>query len=747
MKKLNIELKEYYSTITVPVESKDWGPLEKSRQIWAKMEEYTRKHKETNTCILKSVLHDTIADEFEPVIFPHSPFFFEMGLKPARNWGTPNHQNAGSWMFYKFLDLFESHKKAKLLRKRTELKIDANSPFVDSDHHSIGYGRVLKKGISGLIDEALDARKKCASENEFSFIDAAIRSMKSSIKIAHKFAAKAEAMQNGAPDALSKRFLSMIAKAARKVPEFQPETFYEGLAAMWFLRETTGALEGVGISIIGHPDRLLIDLYRNDIKAGRIKEKEALDLVARWLAPTDIKFDLENNTWPETSTTLTLGGCDENGAPVYNEVTKLFLKAHYENKLLNPKLNCRFGKDTPVEFLEEISRQILAGHNVFALINDDCLIEANVRMGKNVEDCRLYGAGGCQETVVEGVEHSAGAYYYFNIPKAYELSMMPTEDIKTNLKKLNVKESWNEMPENFEDYYQQTFDFIASLIINGAQIRREIGKAWPGVNPCPFFSSTLYDCFKNKKDYTAGGARYNPGGISLVGFGTVVDSIFAVKKASFDDGWLSLKELKNILKNNWDGNENLRRRFVSLPKYGHNNAEVDALAARFAEDLRKVCVSQKNERDGYFQPSFFVYYSFVTLADQTAATPDGRKYGEMYTQGISPGRLNPTKSLSEAILSAGKIDFAGFPGNAVLDVQLPMGGMDAKKLGAMTKVFGNLKNPTLQCSCANPEELKDAQINPEKHRDLMVRISGLSAKFVALKKSVQDEIINRSLMS
>ena len=117
----------------------------------------------------------------------------------------------------------------------------------------------------------------------------------------------------------------------------------------------------------------------------------------------------------------------------------------------------------------------------------------------------------------------------------------------------------------------------------------------------------------------------------------------------------------------------------------------------------------------------------------------------MYAQGISPGRINPASSLTDAIMSIGKIDFSGFPGNAVLDVQLPMGKMNVETLSSVIMTFARINGPTLQCNCVDVKELLDAQLHPQAYKHLMVRISGLSAKFIALAKDVQDEIIKRNL--
>ncbi|HCE46500.1 MAG TPA: hypothetical protein DET40_23390 [Lentisphaeria bacterium] len=727
----------------------DWTNFGISLDIEKRMDEFVKKNPDTDPNLIKAELHETIAEKFEPVIFPQSPFYFEMGVRAAPNWGTPEQFNVGSWMFRKYHHLFEKNnpEKFRMLGLRSQCAIDWFSHCVDSDHHSLGYTKVLEKGLAGIIDEVLEGRRGCRSDSERNFIDASIRSMRAVISISKKFSDKARKMLPAAGGEKERRYLSLIAETAVRVPEHPPKTFYEGLAALWFLREVTASIEGIGISILGHPDRVLLKLYEDDLRKSRITREEAVELAGIWMMPTDIKFDIENVKWPETSTTLTLGGCDREGRPIYNEVTEIFLEAHSKCNYVNPKLNCRFGRNSDPRYIRELSRQVLAGHNVFAFLNDDSLIEANVKAGKRREDCNLYGAGGCQETVVEGCEHSEGAYYYFNMPRILDFCIHDHDELQDSFSRFSIKPAEILSSGNFGECYARFMKTTAEFIVHGAELRREAGAPWPQVNPCPFFSSTLYGCIENRKDYSAGGARYNPSGLSLVGFGTIVDSLYAIKQACFDGKWISPMELASVLRRNWEGHEKLRMRFAGLPKYGHNNPEVDRFAGQFAEDLRIISDKLVNSRGGKFQPSFFVYYSYVRIAKDTLATPDGRRNGDMYSQGISPGRISPASSLTDMIMSLEKIDFSWFPGNSVLDVQLPLGRMDVDTLSSVVMAFGKIKAPTMQCNCVDVKQLKDAQLHPEQHRDLVVRISGLSAKFIALEKDVQDEIIRRNVFA
>jgi pyruvate-formate lyase len=724
--------------------------------IWAALDAVEAAHPDMPACLLKARLHEEIAERCEPVIFRHSPFFFEMGVRAAESWGTPSPWSAASWLFLRrdpwvqkagtirLVDHFRSN------NGRSPVKVWNIWSVFDFDHHCLGYTRLLEVGVDGILADIARRRREGVDAAQLAFLEAAERSNRALLRIAERFAASARDRLAGESDPQARAFLTLVAEGASRVPAQPPRTFYEALAMLWFLREAVASLEGIGISVVGHLDRQLIGFYRADLAAGRLTEAGARDLLARWMLPTDVKFHVRDNPWPETSTCMELGGCDADGRPVFNELTRLILEVHREQRLLNPKPNCRIGGEAPQAFLELIAGSIMAGHNNFALLNDDTWIPACVRSGKSLREARLYVNGGCQETIVEGVEHSAGAYYYFNLARAFELCLRP---IVHKPGDLALPEAERLLPVpvkdagDFEAFYGRVVAQIVALIRLGAEWVREPGRMTPNIQPSPLFSSSIEGCLERALDYTAGGARYNPSGIALLGFATVVDSLQAIRRAVFEEGWVTLDGLVRALEANWVGHEALRARLVGLPKFGHDESGTNALAGRLSADLAAAVRTIENERGDRFQPSLFVYHMFFVMGKDVRATPDGRHDGEALSQGVAPGRIRPPVHATDILRSLRHIDFRDFGGNAVLDLQLPAGLWKPDALANLVRSFARMGGPTLQVNCVSPEQLRDAQVHPERHGDLTVRIAGLSAHFVALNRDVQEEIIGRALVA
>ena len=109
----------------------------------------------------------------------------------------------------------------------------------------------------------------------------------------------------------------MIADSAKRCPWEPPETFYEGLNTFWFLREIPALLDGLSAFSIGHPDAMLIDLYRKDLAEGRLTGEEASELIRQFLLIADCHYDsfslVHEYCDHELEIPLTLGGCDGDG--------------------------------------------------------------------------------------------------------------------------------------------------------------------------------------------------------------------------------------------------------------------------------------------------------------------------------------------------------------------------------------------------------------------------------------------------
>ncbi len=746
---------EYYDSIRDIRINEDY--ISTRDKIFSRMEAVKREHPDLSATELKCYLYETVAELFEPVLLPYCPFYFEMGLRSAKTWGGGevagwNHDqeivNAHTLQRHiKELGYIPAeHPGSQKEPPEGYLGIALGGVF-DTDHHCIGYTKIFDKGILGIIGE-IDAilETEPVGNEKYKFNTCAKRGLLSLLKIAGRFQAAAQRKLQSCTDPEEQYCLNLIQETAGRVPANPPRTFYEGLAALLFLREVIATLDGKGISVLGHADRLLGPLYEQDIESGRITREEAVGLLEKWLCIPDIRCNPQLSYWADNSTCVELGGCDQDGNTVFNEVTELVITTHERLNLINPKLNCRMSRNSPGEYLCLIAGSLKRGHNVFALINDDVVIPALCHTGRELQDARLYVNGGCQETIVEGCEHSAGVAMYFILPRVLDLSLNPVDTTAYCQQTIDNLPKVIEQADTFEVFYGKYLANMKNMLSYAADIRRPFGEKYRDVCPSPIFSATLKGCLESGKDYTAGGAKYNLATFSAVGFATLTDSLYAIKKAVYDEKIVTLSQLRQALAANWVGYELLREKMLRYPKFGHDITEADTFAARVFRDLNDHAMTIDNERCGKYIFSTFTYAHFWMSAPHVRATPDGRTDKDYMSQSIGPSRLQKIDSITKPINSLRGLDLDKSGGISVLDVILPTSSnLSEEVLASLFLAFAANGGQALNPNHVSVAQLRAAQKDPQAYQNLTVRLHGLSVYFVKLPKEFQNEVIARNM--
>jgi formate C-acetyltransferase len=426
----------------------------------------------------------------------------------------------------------------------------------------------------------------------------------------------------------------------------------------------------------------------------------------------------------------------------------MFLEAHRDLDLIDPKVNARISAAHPEAYFELLADCIVAPDNALSVFNDDVVISANVKMGKAVEDCRLYVGGGCQENVLEECEINSRATIYLNLSNVFLMGFFP-EDWNWFFERAGATAARYEQCESWDELYQAFLWNLKVVVEAHIDERNRTESEGPRYNPCPLHSSMLDDCLSKRTDMMAGGCRYSYGSVSLVGIGTLIDSLFALKRTVFDERMISLAELGRVLAADFQDAAAFRE-FVAnrIAKFGHPDAEIRAFSARVFKDLACTVSGKPNTRGGHYEASLFSFRSFAKLGVKTPATPDGRRAGEYLSPGMSPSvlALGQHASVGQILSALEPTDMGDYPVVAVLDLKLPAvrGRLPSSALVAVLRRFISSGGSVLQTNCVDQETLKEARACPELHPDLVVRVSGYSARFTALDPAIQDEIIERT---
>lgn len=718
----------------------DISALEQQMQKWL------QEHPKASSYRVKAQVYGLAAEHCPVKIFRLSPFYHELVSGRKRNkWGF---DGLGGWLYKRNYTRMTRH-----LNEQTEAWAEdkiCTSHYFDVDHHCAGYDKMLRTGLRGIADEAQE-RLKTADGEQTDFLGAVIAGQQAGIRIAERLGEEAARMARQEQDPRIKARLELIADTAPRVPAGPPESFYEALAAMFFYRELTTSMEGLGVSILGHIDRLLQPFYELDSASGRITYEQARDLMGRYLNYTDARWDPVDRL--ETSTTVVIGGCDAEGQVVANDVTRMIIECFLDLPLCNPKLNARLDSRHPEWYLDLLGKLVLSGKNVLAIFNDEALIPSHTLYGKAPEDARLYVAGGCQEPVLANTEYNDRAWggITCNTPKLLLCALggvthVPVVKEQESVLQLADVECGRKDAVDFEGFYA-SFIHLARGVCRRMATYSAQGQALAAeINPCPLFSGGIEDCIKNGQDIMAGGARYNVTTIYHIGLGTVIDSLYAVRRVVYEEKRLTLHKLARHLADDFADAGNMGAYLRSMPKFGHGDTKMDEMGERVSLDLMQTAEDLPQGRGGHTEPGYFAYISFARLGSVTGATPDGRRSGDPFSQGMGPSRIRYPASPTDPIRSQKCLLLERMPGCGVLDVYLPLTRTHEAvphSINSLIRGFITHRGSVLQFGIMDPRTLRDAQEEADKYPNLQVRVVGFTATFTSLDRATQDEIIAR----
>ena len=739
------ELKAYY-----------WTGLadENSRAFYDKcMAEIDNQYTEDmNPYHTKMLTYRVITDMFEPVIFKNSPFYHETGTITALSDGSRmyhGNRHAGGWTYFKNMHLFtDQNPELWRLREKQgyeELFYLICGPYNDvHQHFSINNRPFLGIGLKGVYEKAKAALADAKPGDETDFLNAVCEGMLQLKRMAEKFGEKAESMIADAKNDEEKQNLALVAKTAKRIPWEAPQSFYEALCTLVFMRRGLGALEGVGPNTFGRIDMDLYPFYKKDIESGVLTEEKAYEFICKFLITWDMHYDhdmkMVGYADHELENTYTIGGCDSEGNVLCNELTIAFLRATREEKVIFPKIKCRISKDSPKEYLDEMNKAIIAGTSTVLIQNDDATIPALINAGRTVEEARDYLVSGCWGVTTQAVEkYDHGSY--MNLLRPFEYALHRRFDMMDYVK---MYFKTFDDAECFEDVYKAVLENSEILFRERLRVSRLGGQIRDKVDPWPIFSSTLNDCIEKKKDFSAGGAKYNDDFLLCVGLPNIVDSLLAIKKLCFDTKKYTLSQMLTAVRANWEGYEEMRMDAIRCPGWGDGSEESCELGNRFNNDLYEMCNRLDGTYGGKVHMGHLTYTEIRWWAEKTLATPDGRRNGEYFSQGLTPSRLKKIPSVTSVVNSLACLDAKTMPSNSVVNIILPSDRISLDICEAFLRACTGTAMQSLQLNCTTKEQLLDAREHPEKYPDLIVRVCGFSAKFTSLSPEWQEEVLSRN---
>ena len=578
------------------------------------------------------------------------------------------------------------------------------------------------------------------------------------VGFANRYADMAAGMAASETSPRRREELLEIAAVCRRVPAEPAGSFREALQFIYFV-QLIMQIEGNGLAIgLGRMDCYLNELYSSDAASGRLDHAGALELMdCFYLKLNEIDKVYSNEATrslqgPAHGQTITVGGVDRKGRDVTNDVTLLVLEADRDIRLVQPDIAVRIHDGTPRALLMAATENVKAGINKVKIFNDEVITRGMRELGFREEDDYNFSFLGCSEPVADGKTNSWGNSGHINLAKMLELALNDGKCMLTG-KQIGPRTGDPLQFQSIEAvkaaYRTQMAYFTDKLTV----FDNILDSCQAKYMPLPFYSTVITDCVGRGVEFNAGGAVYNTSSPLGIGPITAGDSLEAIQKVVFEDKRITMEELIEALKCDFEGKEAIRLMLQNrAPKYGNDIDEADEMSRFVADCYYDELAKYKNFRGGPYTAGLYYLTANIPHGSNTAATPDGRKARTPLNDGgVSPTHGMDKRGATAVLRSAGKLENYraghGCVLNQLLHPSIFNGAGGDEVFAAYMKGIVKCGAWESQFNVITPEELKRAQERPEEYKSLVVRVAGYSAYFTALEKEMQDDIIDRTLLT
>ena len=612
----------------------------------------------------------------------------------------------------------------------------------------------LELGPKGLMTKAYEKLKNC-DENQKEFYECTIIVLEGVCHFMMRYHDYILTMLESLEDD-NKKSLQRVADICANLASRPAQSFHEAVQSLWFLFVVLHMESNASSFSPGRMDQYLYPYYQKDIEKGIISKQEALEILeCLWLKFNQIVY-LRNQHSAKyfagfpIGFNIAIGGIDENGCNIYNELSLLLLKAQYHLGLPQPNLSVRLNKNSSHELIQEAIKVVAKGSGMPQFFNGEAIVNSMIKdLGIEEKDARNYAIVGCVELTTHGNNLGWSDAAMFNLNKALELTMnhgkclLTNEPIGLDLGSIETYESF----EDLENAFQKQIDYFIEKMMKAEIV---VEKAHQDCLPTAFLSTVIDSCLEKGVDVTRGGAKYNLSGIQMIQIANLADSLAAIKVLVYDEKMITRHELLEALQADFKGYEIIQTMLLNkVPKYGNDVKWVDELGAKWAGYFRERMKDYTNYRGGLYHTGMYTVSAHVPMGENVGASPDGRNaLTPLADGGMSPVYGRDMAGPTAVLKSVSRMKDSYTTNGGLLNMKfLPEffkteTGM--MKFENFLRAFVDLKIPHIQFNVVRREDLLDAKLHPEQHRSLTIRVAGYTAYFVELAGKLQDEIIERT---
>ena len=630
---------------------------------------------------------------------------------------------------------------------------------ISTMNHAPDYDEMVKKGYRYYIDQC---KEKIASLGNMNIEkmgqkltwEAMIITMEAIIAFAHRYADLAEKMAAECENPERKEQLLTIAENCRVVPENPPQTFQQAAQLVWFTHLALMMENNGRDHSLGRFDQYMYPFYKNDLANG-VEEEYIADIIHEFKLKIEemlyLHNEFESEAYPGCALYihLMLGGVLADGSDGCNELTNLILHGMEDLQTKEPCISFRYHDNINEETFRLAMKVSLQGGSHPAFFNDSTCINHLKRLGFSHEDAVNWAVCGCTEPVVQGKTDFQSQMGYFNAIKVFEIALHngmdpvskkqlgpKTGDIRTFTSIEQLKDAYLEQQNFFLKKYVQLFNKMVSCHAYSV--------------PTITGSCFTQGCIEKGKFLQEKGCDMRYTAVAVTGLANIADSFAAIEECVFKKKYLTADELLNLLETDFEGKENMRQLLINrAPKFGNDIEAVDKYAHFVVKSIDDEAKKYRDGRDGELTTVWATQSYNVVLGRKIGATPDGRHAFTPMADNVSPMNGMDVNGPTAVVNSVNAVDptipQSGLLLNQRFDPAIVKGEKGIDILETVLRAHFKNAGEHLQINVVDDETLRAAQKEPDKYRNMLVRVAGYSAFFVDLEENIQENIIQRTI--